>query len=146
MYKRPESVLVVIHTAFAEVLLLQRADMQEYWQSVTGSLEENEQPHEAAAREVREETGLVAGTSLHDCATCNTFKISPAWKHRYAPGVSHNLEHVFTLCLPIRESIILNPEEHSASIWLPRDKALDIVSSPTNQAAIEQFVPAAGML
>ena len=59
-YKIPESVLVVIHTAEMEVLLIERADRPGFWQSVTGSKdEENELLLETAVREVAEETGIV---------------------------------------------------------------------------------------
>ena len=59
-YKIPESVLVVIHTAEMEVLLIERADRPGFWQSVTGSKdEENELLLETAVREVAEETGLL---------------------------------------------------------------------------------------
>jgi len=40
----------VIYTAAAEVLLMQRCDVPTFWQSVTGSLRENETPLEAAKR------------------------------------------------------------------------------------------------
>jgi dihydroneopterin triphosphate diphosphatase len=59
--KIPISVLVVIHTAKGEVLLLERADHPGFWQSVTGSLDSHDEPLiEAAARELLEETGIDA--------------------------------------------------------------------------------------
>ena len=57
--RRPESVLVLVYTLDKEVLLLQRSDNPAYWQSVTGALEIDELPVQAAMRELREETGLV---------------------------------------------------------------------------------------
>ena len=38
-YKTPVSALVVIHTPDLQVLLLERADRKNFWQSVTGSIE-----------------------------------------------------------------------------------------------------------
>ena len=52
-YKRPESVLVVVYTRTARVLLLKRADHPHFWQSVTGALEWSEsEPRLAAAPEL----------------------------------------------------------------------------------------------
>ena len=60
-YKIPESVLVVIHTADLQVLLIERADKPGFWQSVTGSLDRVDEPLlETATRELFEETGIVA--------------------------------------------------------------------------------------
>ncbi|HDN27796.1 MAG TPA: dihydroneopterin triphosphate diphosphatase [Thioploca sp.] len=135
-YKRPESVLVVIYTAADEVLLMQRCDVPTFWQSVTGSLRENETPIDAARREMWEETRLVADERLHDCQSTNRFEIKPPWRARYAPEVTHNTEYVFTFCLPARQPIQLNPTEHSNYCWLPRTEAVEKVSSYTNRDAI----------
>ena len=65
-FKIPQSVLVVIHTPALEVLLIERADAPGFWQSVTGSLDQEDEPFAAAAaREVAEETGLDAQAPNH---------------------------------------------------------------------------------
>ncbi len=138
-YKKPESVLVVIYTAATDILLMQRCDVPTFWQSVTGSLRDAETPLEAARREVWEETGLVG--HVYDCQFQNRFEIKPPWRARYAPGVTHNTEHVFTLALPKRQEIRLNPNEHSRYCWLPRAEALEKVTSYTNRDAILMYVP-----
>ena len=100
-FKRPVSVLVVIHTPDRQVLLLERAAHPGYWQSVTGSQEGEESPIETATREVKEETGISASKdSLIDWQLINEFEIFTEWRHRYAPGVTHNTEHVFSLEVP----------------------------------------------
>lgn len=139
-YKRPESVLVVIYTIDAQVLLLQRGDIPTFWQSVTGSLRKDETPLAAAKREVWEETGLMTDSHLQDRQQQNRFEIKPPWKIRYAPEVTHNIEYVFTLVLPRCQPIQLNPHEHSAYCWLSRTAALEKVTSYTNRAAILQYV------
>lgn len=134
-YKRPESVLVVIHTTDSEVLLLQRREPPDFWQSVTGSLRWDETPEQAAARELAEETGIAAAT-IEDCGRINRYPILPAWRARYAPEVFENVEHVFRVQLPECRVIRLNPAEHVAAQWLPFGQAARRASSQSNRAAI----------
>ncbi len=136
-YKRPISVLVVVHTRAGEVLLLRRRVPADFWQSVTGSLEWDETPAEAAHREVVEETGLdVPPAALVDCETRNRFRIVPPWRQRYAPDAHENVEHVFHLQIEERVPVRLDPHEHVEFRWLGRDAAAALASSPTNREAI----------
>jgi dATP pyrophosphohydrolase len=139
--KIPESVLVVIHTPALEVLLIERADKPGFWQSVTGSLDAPDEPLvQTCRREVLEETGIDAGTGLlRDWNLANVYEIYPVWRHRYAPGVTHNTEHVFGLTLPGRVPVTLNPREHLAHCWLPWREAADRCFSPSNAEAILQL-------
>ncbi len=142
-YKIPVSVLVVIYTAARQVLLLERADHPGYWQSVTGSCDPGETPLETAIREVAEETGLDARKYLlSDWRQTYEFEIYAEWRHRYAPGVTHNTEHVFGLQLPDIEAITLAPREHLNYCWLPLEAAKDKVFSWTNAAALEKLIQA----
>jgi dATP pyrophosphohydrolase len=142
-YKIPESVLVVIHTRDLEVLLIERADQPGYWQSVTGSLDRPDEPLALTCRrEVAEETAIdldAAGGELVDWQLANVYEIYPVWRHRYAPGVTHNTEHVFGLTLPVRVPVALNPREHLAYAWLPWREAADRCFSPSNAEAILQL-------
>ncbi|HEY6094687.1 MAG TPA: dihydroneopterin triphosphate diphosphatase [Gallionellaceae bacterium] len=139
-YKQPVSVLVVIHSAELEVLLLERADRPGYWQSVTGSRDDEESLRATAIREVAEETGLDAEQyKLSDWQQQNVYEIYPHWRHRYAPGITHNTEHVFGLELPSRLPVKISPREHLAFQWLPWQQAADKVFSPSNRAAILQL-------
>jgi dATP pyrophosphohydrolase len=161
-HKIPESVLVVIYSAGLEVLLIERADRPGYWQSVTGS---KDTPDEAlaatAAREVMEETGIVVAdnamplasssalggdamsmvpkANLCDWHLSNVYQIYPLWRHRYAPGVTHNTEHVFSLLVPRDIPITLAPREHLNYLWLPYRQAADKCFSPSNAEAILQL-------
>jgi dATP pyrophosphohydrolase len=135
-FKIPESVLVVIHTPALDVLLIERADRPGYWQSVTGSLERDDEPLEATARrEVAEETGI-SGGALRDWGLENVYEIYPVWRHRYAPGVTHNTEHVFGLTLSARVPVTLHAREHRAFEWLPWREAADRCFSWSNRDAI----------
>ncbi|MES2887132.1 MAG: dihydroneopterin triphosphate diphosphatase [Pseudomonadota bacterium] len=144
--KIPESVLVVIHTLEGEVLLLERADRPGFWQSVTGSKDSLDEPLEhTAQREVAEETGIVIGspgvpsTALRDWHLRNVYEIYPVWRHRYAPGVTHNTEHVFGLRVPRGVTITLAPREHLQYRWLPWQQAADACFSPSNAEAVLQL-------
>lgn len=142
-YKIPQSVLVVIHTAALEVLLLRRSDADEFWQSVTGSKDHRDESwRETAVREVREETGIVCGPAstrgecLVDWHLENVYPIYPRWRHRYHPAVTHNTEHLFGLCLPQPAPVQLAPGEHTAYRWLPWREAAEACFSPSNAEAI----------
>jgi dihydroneopterin triphosphate diphosphatase len=137
-YKIPESVLVVIHTQDLEVLLIERADHAGFWQSVTGSKDMLDEPLSLTAqREVFEETGIDAAQfALRDWQLSNIYEIYPVWRHRYAPGVTQNTEHVFGLRVPREVAITLAPREHTAYQWLPYRAAADLCFSPSNAEAI----------
>jgi len=140
-FKLPFSVLVVVHTAEREVLLLERAARPGYWQSVTGSLDQPDEPLElAAAREVREETGIdVAQGKLDSWNVANTFEIYAQWRHRFAPGVTHNTEQVFGLRLAARLPVTLSGAEHVAFAWLPWQEAAGKCFSWSNRDAIRML-------
>jgi dATP pyrophosphohydrolase len=136
-FKIPRSTLVVIYTSRQEVLLIERADHPGYWQSVTGSQDEGETLEQTAAREVREETGIDATRHvLVNWQKQNVYEIYAIWRHRYAPGVTHNAENVFGLMLPDRQPVILNPREHLQQVWLPVEKAAPLCFSWSNREAI----------
>jgi dATP pyrophosphohydrolase len=139
--KQPQSVLVVIHTE-TQALMLSRADAntqqgESLWQSVTGSLEANETPTQAAWRELAEETGFSAADGiLTDSNTRNVYEIYPRWRHRYAQGVTHNTESVFYFLLDVPQSPQLAPNEHLAFQWLDFGVAAKLAFSPSNQTAL----------
>lgn len=136
-YKIPRSTLVVIHTAGLEVLLIERADHPGYWQSVTGSQDAGETLAETAMREVMEETGIDATRFvLTDWKQKNVYEIYPVWLHRYAPGTTHNTEHVYGLQLPDRVSVKLHVGEHLQYVWLPYEVAAPLCFSTSNREAI----------
>ena len=139
--KIPVSVLVVIHTPVLDVLLLERARMPGYWQSVTGSVERLDEPLEhTALREVREETGIsVPPSDLLRWNVINTFRIWGQWSQRFAPGTTHNTEHVFSLKVADRVSVTLTADEHLAYLWLPWREAAQKCFSWSNREAIEML-------
>lgn len=136
-YKRPVSVLVVIHTPDLQVLLLERASHAGYWQSVTGSQEGDETLIETAQREVAEETGIIAPIGdFKDWQITNVFEIFAEWRFRYAPGITHNTEHVFSLEVPQGQPIRIAPDEHLDYRWAPWREAAKECFSWSNRDAI----------
>jgi dATP pyrophosphohydrolase len=139
-YKIPVSVLVVVHTSDLQVLLLERADRPGFWQSVTGSQDEGETLRQTAVRELHEETGLDAVQyDLRDWQKQNRYEIYLRWRSRYAPGVTHNTEHVFGLTVPAPLPVTLAPREHLRYEWLPWRAAADKVFSWSNAEAIRDL-------
>ncbi len=142
-FKVPQSVLVVIHTPALQVLLIKRADAENFWQSVTGSKDQEMDSWQAtASREVMEETGIDCGpgtalcNKLADWQLENVYDIYPRWRHRYALGVTRNTEHLFGLAVPADSPVTLNPREHTAYQWLPWREAAQACFSPSNAEAI----------
>jgi dATP pyrophosphohydrolase len=145
-FKIPRSVLVVIYTMELDVLLLERADRVDHWQSVTGSVDAIDEPlRETAVREVAEETALDARVDgvLDDWNHAIEYSIYPHWRHRYAPGVERNTEHWFGLALPSdfpsRDRVRVAPREHLQYAWLPFREAAARCFSPSNAEAILQL-------
>ncbi len=138
-YKQPLSVLVLVYTSDLAVLLIERADYPEHWQSVTGSAEPGEALADTAVRELAEETGIEAARfgGVTDWQMQNTFEIFRQWRHRYPPGTTHNVEHVFGLEVPAPVPVRLAPREHLRAAWLPWQDAAKKCFSWTNRAAIE---------
>ena len=123
--------------------MIRRTDGGEHWQCVTGSRDASDVDlRHTAWREVGEETGISCGpgTALHPHLRpwdlTNTYEIWPQWRHRYPPEVTHNTEHLFSLCVPAGTPVCLNPREHTDHRWLPWREAADACFSPSNAEAI----------
>lgn len=145
-YRLPQSALTVVYNQSGQVLVMQRNDDPEFWQSVTGTLELGELPRETAYREVLEETSIDinrCGYQLIDCQKINTYEIRDRWKHRYPPGTPCNTEHVFAVEVANEQVITLT--EHSAYLWLDKKSAMQKVWSDTNREAIFLYVPDANL-
>ncbi|AGH38644.1 Dihydroneopterin triphosphate pyrophosphatase [Bibersteinia trehalosi USDA-ARS-USMARC-188] len=142
-YKNPHSVLVVIYAKNSgRVLMLQRQDDPDFWQSVTGSIEEGELPYQTAIREVAEETGIdiiAQNLSLYDCKQSVEFEIFPQFRYKYAPEITHNTEHWFLLGLP--NEIEPQLSEHLAYQWLSVEAAIVLTKSPNNAQAMAKYLP-----
>mgnify|MGYP001334144865 CR=1 FL=1 len=140
-YKTPISVLVVIYTSNLQFLLLERTDHPGYWQSVTGSIHQGETLLQTAVRETAEETGIDTDSFLlTDLKLQNTYEIFQEWKWRYAPNVTHNTEHVFSLLLPKPIPVVVSPREHLRYAWFSQKEAIEKVFSYSNAKAIRDLL------
>lgn len=142
MYKRPESVLVVLYDQHHRVLVLQRQDDPDFWQSVTGTIEAGESPLDTAYREVEEELGLVLDRNagqIRDCQQSFRYEIRPQWRYRYPPGTLFNTEHAFYTCIDGASRLVLS--EHLQYQWLDKSAALARLWSSSNREAVKRFVP-----
>jgi len=145
--KIPVSVIVVIHTEDLRILQLERKGHTGFWQSVTGSQEAGETLAETACREVWEETGLrITADMLVDWQLSNRYEIFQQWRHRYPEGVTHNVEHLFTVCVPGNTEIAHCEDEHCNVRWLPWREAAETSFSWSNRDAIYLLAHAAGLL
>ena len=139
-YKQPISILLIIHTQDGQVLLLERCDFAGAWQSVTGSRDDDEALIATAQRELFEETGIIAQPEqIKDWQQSSEFEIFARWRHRYAPGVTHNTEHVFSIELSQPCAVTLAPREHTQYRWLACADAIEMVFSPSNAAALRKL-------
>ncbi len=138
-YKRPESVLVIIMAEDSgRVLMMQRKDDPDFWQSVTGSLELHEKAYATAFREIKEETGFTPQKNqLQDLSRSVIFEIFPHFRHRYAPDVTHCKEHWFKMVLSKEQTPLLT--EHSDFRWMRPKEAADLTKSWSNSQAILEF-------
>ena len=139
MKKIPISVLIIVYTKNKDILLLNKKGKDSMWQSITGSLQINEKPLDAAKRELFEETGIVSNDII-DCKKEHIFEIYEIWKHKYEDGVTHNIEHVFKLELDDIIDIKLDSDEHDSFEWTTRVKAAEKVFSHTNRQAIFDLI------
>lgn len=141
-FKNNQSVLVVIYAKDTNrVLMLQRQDDPDFWQSVTGTIESGETPKNTAIRELWEEVRLDISensTALFDCKESIEFEIFPHFRYKYAPNVTHCHEHWFLLAVEQEFEPILS--EHLAYQWVSPEQAIQMTKSSNNAEAIRKYI------
>ena len=129
----------MVYCEDAQVLLLRRAQPFDFWQSITGSLNEGESHANAAQRELFEETGLRDEGELVYTGVSRQFTIDSRWRDRFGPGMAENVEFEWRYCLPRPVDIQVDGDEHTEFRWLPVAEAIDVVWSWTNRDALRSL-------
>ena len=141
-FKNNQSVLVVIYAKDTNrVLMLQRQDDSDFWQSVTGTIESGETPKNTAIRELWEEVRLEISensNALFDCKESIEFEIFPHFRYKYAPNVTHCREHWFLLAMEQEFKPVLS--EHLAYQWVFPEQAIQMTKSSNNAEAIRKYI------
>ena len=124
-----------------EYLLLRRVanpnlGLENFWQGVTGGLEEGEAPAQAAKRELFEETGLVP-SALEKIEYAYSLPVDDKWKEMYPSGVDQIVEHVFIAYIDPQTEPTLS-HEHDIWEWYKLDRALRKLKYPGNIKALKQ--------
>ena len=73
-----------------------------------------------------------------DCQHSVKFEIFPQFRYKYAPEVTHNIEHWFLLAL--QNEVAPQLSEHLAFQWLGAKEAQNLTASPNNAEAIKKFI------
>jgi dATP pyrophosphohydrolase len=108
----------------------------DFWQGVTGGLEEGENAKQAALRELSEETGFVH-SSLEKLDYFYSFPVQDEWRKMYSPGTVVIVEHVFIAIVERHEEPTLS-EEHDKWKWCTLDQALQLLIYPGNIQALKK--------
>lgn len=136
----PREVAVFVHRD-DRLLVLHRV-VEDYWHVVAGALEQGETYEAAAARELREETGLV-GRPI-DLGLVNTYAITDRERPLYPEGTTAVVIGNFHLEAPPSWEPTLN-EEHDKHSWETFDRARKVMKWIETQEAIDVLAQQLGV-
>jgi dATP pyrophosphohydrolase len=123
----PHEVFVAVRRGNEYLILLRSARQGGYWHCVAGALEPGETAHEAAARELREETGLEA--ELLDLGTRYVYPLaeeSPEVRARFMAGTSEVIVDCFLAEAPEGWEPLLD-WEHDEHRWCTVPDAVELL-------------------
>jgi 8-oxo-dGTP pyrophosphatase MutT (NUDIX family) len=118
----PREVAVFVHRD--RLLLVLHRTREDYWHVVAGALEQGETFADAAARELREETGLI-GEPV-DLRLEQTYAVTEDVRPLYPAGASDVMIGNFHVAAPAGWEPTLN-EEHDRYVWVPVDVAPELM-------------------
>lgn len=127
-------VKVVIHDGERVLLLRRTPSAGGNWQPVTGRIEAGETPHDAAIREMFEETGLeapIAPLGLTQSFLIDASYLPEGSSARFAD------EHTFVARVPAGAPVAIDAEEHATSAWFTIEAALDAIRWSDDREALE---------
>ena len=135
MTRRPEEAFVFVRRG-EEFLVLHRSERQgSYWHGVAGALEEGEDYRQAAIRELREETGLVAEPVEIAGAYAYSVNEDPGYRRLFPPGTVEIRVRSFLVDVPAG----WEPEldwEHDDYRWCSAEEAEALLYWPEPRAVL----------
>jgi 8-oxo-dGTP pyrophosphatase MutT (NUDIX family) len=118
-----------------EYLLLKTTPQREdFWQPVTGGLEEGETEVEALKREVSEETGIKNFVRIVE--NVDYFEYPDA---HFIKGYDFIKEYVFGVEVDPNERIVIDGKEHSQFRWCSFQEALQLLKWDENKKALSEL-------
>jgi 8-oxo-dGTP pyrophosphatase MutT (NUDIX family) len=139
-YRRPDEVVVVVRRQGADgaeyLVLLRSPDKLGYWHLVAGGVEWGEEPDVAAARELREETGLDAPVRALALGLSYALADDPESLHeRFPPGTERIRLHLYVAEAPTGWEPALDAE-HVDLRWLGAAAAAELLHYPEPREAV----------
>jgi lipoyl(octanoyl) transferase len=130
-------VKVLVHDRDRVLLLHRRPERGNFWQPITGSIEEGESPAETAARELHEETGHEG--QPFDMELTQSFLIESNYLESRYPAPIIASEVCFGARLDSRLSIRVDPLEHDACSWFTFPEAYERIRWADDREALERL-------
>lgn len=141
-YRRPVEVVIVVRRpgegGIEYLVLLRSPDKLGYWHLVSGGVEWGEEPAPAAARELREETGLDASVvALGEPLGYSLAGDPESVRARFAPGTTRVQVHSYLADAPAGWEPRLD-DEHVDHRWLPEAEAIALLRYPEPREAVRR--------
>jgi 8-oxo-dGTP pyrophosphatase MutT (NUDIX family) len=143
--RRPDEVAVVVRRPAAEgveyLVVLRSPEKLGYWHLVAGGVEWGELPAAAAARELAEETGLVAEPAPLDAPLSYDLSGDPeSVRARFPAGTERITVWPFVADAPRGWEPLLD-EEHVEHRWLAAGDAIALLHYPEPREALRRAAP-----
>jgi lipoyl(octanoyl) transferase len=140
MVPRAESIRlikVMVHDGERVLLLHRRPERGNFWQPITGSIEEGELPIDTARRELIEETGHSGEPEPIDLQ--QSFMIESHFLAATHPAPIIASETGFAFELPSRATIRMDAEEHDRYGWFTFAEAYETIRWTDDREALEKL-------
>jgi len=132
--KKIQTILFFRNANKQKTFLLLRTNQRRknFWQNITGSLDEGESFESAAIREAQEETGLIKSNIQNTSDLDLSFEFFDQWKEDV-------LEKCFAIEVKDQFPIQIDKSEHDQFKWVHEDEInRDIVKFESNWKALEK--------
>ncbi|HEX8408327.1 MAG TPA: lipoyl(octanoyl) transferase LipB [Thermoanaerobaculia bacterium] len=130
-------VKVLVHDGDRVLLLHRKPERGNFWQPVTGTIEEGEPPLAAARRELVEETGQHGDPQ--PLGLTQSFMIESQWLESRYPSPVIASETGFESRIDSRVPVRVDPEEHDQWGWFTFAEAYDRIKWTDDREALERL-------